>query len=47
MNDANAEAIVLQIVEIATMVGGAMERLNAMDDIVATSYLEKLRPFTE
>ncbi|KAF8593018.1 hypothetical protein BDV93DRAFT_567018 [Ceratobasidium sp. AG-I] len=45
--DASAAAIVLQIVEIEKVVGDAMEQLNAMDDTVATTYLEKLHPFTE
>lgn len=46
LNDASAAAIVSQIVDIAAMVGDAMEQLNSMDDAVATAYLERLRPFT-
>ncbi|KAF8609872.1 hypothetical protein BDV93DRAFT_982 [Ceratobasidium sp. AG-I] len=47
VNDASAAGIVSQIVEIASVVGDAMEQLDAMDDAVARAYLEKLRPFTE
>lgn len=32
--------------EIATIVGDTMEQLNAVNDTLATSYLEKLQPFT-
>lgn len=39
--------MISQIAETAKMVGDAMEQLEEMDDVVATAYLEKLRPFTE
>ncbi|KAF8605905.1 hypothetical protein BDV93DRAFT_604912 [Ceratobasidium sp. AG-I] len=47
VNDTRAEAIISQIVNIARMVGDAMEQLNSINNTVTMAYLEKLLPFTE
>lgn len=47
VNNMSAEGIIAQVVEIAAIVGGAMEQLSSTDADNAKACLEKLYPFTE